>query len=330
MKKSFFIVASLAVTLPAFAADTSFNPAMALILSGQANYFSKNPDETAGFSLGESELTLSANVDQAFYGQFTLAVTPENEAEVEEAYIQTLSLPAGVTARFGRMKSGIGYLNSQHAHTWDFVDAPLIYSQLVEDSFADDGVRLTWLAPTDYFLEFGSEIFRGDAFPASGADHQGTGAYSLYMHLGDDWRDQAWQIGLSHLTTEARDRGEASVFTGENQLTIADVVWKSKQFKFQAEHFWSQEQGDYTDLGAVNTREKGWYAQAVYQWVPRWRAGVRYDAATEDASRTSAMLDYSASEFSRLRLQLNLNEDNQQQILLQYQMSLGAHGAHSF
>ena len=46
------------------------------------------------------------------------------------------------------------------------------------------------------------------------------------------------------------------------------------------------------------------------------------------------MLDYSASEFSRIRLQL-ANDRSQQnlpdrQLLLQYQMSLGAHGAHRY
>lgn len=336
MKNSFLVAASLAATVPAFAADTSFNPAMSLILSGQASYFSKNPDETAGFALGESELTLSANVDQDFYGQFTLAVTPDNQTSVEEAYIQTLDLPAGLTARFGRMKSGIGYLNSQHAHTWDFVDAPLVYSELLKDSFADDGLRLTWLAPTDYFFELGSEIFRGDSFPAAGADHQGAGAYTVYGHVGGDVGiSNAWQAGLSHLTTYAQDRD--LIFTGKNQVNIADFVWKwapdgnpkERNIKFQTEYLWGKEQGDDTDLGAVNIQQQGWYAQAIYQWMPRWRAGVRYDSATENASRTSAMLDYSASEFSRVRLQLNNNGGNQQ-LFLQYQMSLGTHGAHSF
>jgi hypothetical protein len=46
------------------------------------------------------------------------------------------------------------------------------------------------------------------------------------------------------------------------------------------------------------------------------------------------MVDFSASEFSRLRLQYARDQaranftDNQWQ--LQYQMSLGAHGAHGF
>jgi outer membrane receptor protein involved in Fe transport len=98
----------------------------------------------------------------------------------------------------------------------------------------------------------------------------------------------------------------------------------------------------------------------VYQFRPRWRLGLRYDRldsgdvtnglvlfntggltaadfpalAPHDPDRFSAMVDYSFSEFSRLRLQyardesrLNAGDD---QFFVQYIMSLGAHGAHKW
>jgi hypothetical protein len=53
-----------------------------------------------------------------------------------------------------------------------------------------------------------------------------------------------------------------------------------------------------------------------------------------DPKRTSAMVDFSNSEFSRLRFQVNKDESRPDQKdtqwYLQYIMSLGAHGAHSF
>jgi hypothetical protein len=46
------------------------------------------------------------------------------------------------------------------------------------------------------------------------------------------------------------------------------------------------------------------------------------------------MLDYSPSEFSRLRLQFARDkarrDEADNQIMLQYVMSLGSHGAHAF
>ena len=51
-------------------------------------------------------------------------------------------------------------------------------------------------------------------------------------------------------------------------------------------------------------------------------------------SRSSLMADYSWSEFSRLRLQYAHDKSMQgitdNQVTLQYIMSLGAHGAHKF
>jgi len=103
--------------------------------------------------------------------------------------------------------------------------------------------------------------------------------------------------------------------------------------------------------------QSGWYAQGVYQFDPSWRLGLRHErlnsgsihvgaaAAAEIGSsngmfasyrpqRTSLMTDYSWSEFSRVRLQLSRDRsieglaDNQ--LILQYVMSLGSHGAHRF
>ncbi|MGZ5715298.1 MAG: hypothetical protein ACXWIG_14170, partial [Caldimonas sp.] len=135
--------------------------------------------------------------------------------------------------------------------------------------------------------------------------------------------------------------------------------------KLQGEYFRRTESGTLTyDAGGAaasdgyRSAQAGWYAQAVYQFVPQWRVGVRYDrldsgrpriglvesgtlAAADlpilqgaNPSRASVMVDYSLSEFSRLRLQLAADRSNpaatDRQLFLQYIMSLGAHGAHTF
>jgi hypothetical protein len=55
--------------------------------------------------------------------------------------------------------------------------------------------------------------------------------------------------------------------------------------------------------------------------------------ASHRPSRVSAMTDFSNSEFSRLRLQVSRDDSGpstDDQVVLQYIMSLGAHGAHRF
>jgi hypothetical protein len=365
---------------PPASSQSSFNPAISLILMGRYASFENDPEgyfipgvtlaeETGpgeeGFSLAETELIISGNIDDKFFGRFTTALTPENEIEIEEAFVQTLGLPAGFGVQFGRFYSEIGYLNKIHAHYWDFIDQPLVYRAYLGNQYNDDGIQLRWLAPTDLFLEFGGEVFSGGSFPASRPANESFGSYSLFAKLGGDVGvSHSWQAGISYLATQAEDRlteEDNVVFNGDDNMIIADLVWKwaprgndaQTSLVFQAEYFTSQEQGDY-DFGSgttpVDRNKDGWYAQLIYKFLPRWRAGLRYDRLSIDdpgsafsgtsldtqghtPARVSAMLDYSHSEYSRFRVQYNRDEsytvaDNQW--YLQYIMSLGAHGAHRF
>jgi hypothetical protein len=365
--------------------SNAFNPAMSLILDGKLANFSRDPttfrlpgfalggesgELSEGLSLGESELAISANIDDKFYGSFTAALTSEDTVEIEEAYIETLALGAGVTARAGRFLSHIGYLNSVHAHAWDFADQPLPYRAMLANNFGDDGVQLRWVAPSDLFVELGAELFRGESFPAGGAPRSGKGANTVFGRVGGDAGvNHAWRFGVSRLTAKALDRAtgdEAApdLFSGNSKTSIVDFVWKwapsgnakEGSVKFQAEYFDRDEDGSFDPASAgaplpYAGRQQGWYAQAVYQFMPRWRTGARYaeiEAGAVDAAlagsvldneahkpkATSVMIDFANSEFSRLRLQYTRDDSRpdgkDNQWYLQYVMSLGPHGAHAF
>src|SRR4051812_23115843 len=116
----------------------AFNPDISIILQGTAARSSQNPNDfqitgfapsggevgpaPRSFSLGESELVISSNIDPYFRGQLVAALTPEDELEVEEAFFQTLALGRGFTLKGGRFLSSIGYQNQIHQHAWDFQD----------------------------------------------------------------------------------------------------------------------------------------------------------------------------------------------------------------
>lgn len=365
--------------------SNAFNPAISLILDGQFTSFSRDPatfsmpgfalaEETGpgdeGLRVGESELVMSANVDDKFYGQLAAAMTAENSMELEEAFFETLTLGNGITVRGGRFFSGIGYLNPVHAHAWDFVDQPLPYRAFLGNQFRDDGVQLRWVAPTDLFLELGTEFFRGANFPAGGAARSGKGAWTAFARTGGDVGvSNAWRAGISRLDTKARGRATGDettpdLFTGDSDTTVLDFVWKwapngnskERNFKFQAEYFTRDEQGTFDPASAgtpidYNGKQQGWYAQTIYQFIPRWRAGLRYAETKADAvnaalvgtaldnqghkpKATTAMVDFSNSEFSRFRLQYTRDDSRpnvtDDQWYLQYIMSLGPHGAHAF
>ena len=347
------------VAAPAVASTTStasaFNPAISAILNGTYTNLRRDPGGFAipgfapegevgpgrrGFSLGESELVLSANVDPHFAGKLVLAVTAENEVEVEEAFGEYLGAPFGIGNKFGRFLSGIGYLNEQHAHTWDFVDAPLPYQAFLGNRYATDGLQLRWVAPIDHYVELGAEAGNGDAYPGSERNRNGFGSTAAFARTGGDiGASHSWRAGVSYLRTRAES--EAGV-TLPSRLAIADFVWKyapegnarERNFKLQGEYF----SGRIRDAA----RQSGWYLQGVYQFMPQWRAGLRHDRvdpngvdeAAGTPRRSSVMVDYNPSEFSRIRLQFTRSELQpdlaDSQWFLQYTLSMGAHGAHKY
>jgi hypothetical protein len=320
-----------------------------------------------GLSLGESELVFSANVDDKLYGFFNLGFD-QDEIGIEEAYLSTLSLPLGLGLKAGQFLSAIGYQNDRHSHTWDFIDQPLVYDAMLAGGLSDPGVQVSWIAPIDLYVELGAEAFRGDAFPAAGAENSGFGSATAFAKVSGDLGDSAtWLAGLSYLRAESDGRmsnladGSTASFDGSTDLAIVDFVWKwaplgnfrERNFTFQAEYMHRHDAGTVTSNGAFGryrSDQDGFYVQGVYQFMPRWRVGLRYGELWSDERenglppslfaadgssprRISAMADFSNSEFSRFRLQYSfesggLGDDSL--IYLQYIVSIGAHGAHEF
>jgi hypothetical protein len=382
-------------TRSAQAGANVFNPAVSLILGGTYSNLSQDPAKyhlqgfmpsgdigpgARSFNLGESELTLAANIDPSFGGRLTFSLAGDNSLSVEEAVVETLSLPNGFNLKAGRFLSSVGYLNSRHAHTWDFVDAPLAYQAFLGGQYKTDGAAVRWLAPTERFFEIGAEAGNGGAFPGNSRNRNGVGSAAVFAHLGDDIGDSAsWRSGVSLLHTGARERSFDDVnslgapvmnaFSGTSNTLIVDGVYKwapggnatRRNVILQGEYFRREESGTLAanaDSGGYSSRQSGWYAQGVYQFAPSWRVGLRHDRlnsgtpsialvdtgaltrgdfprlASYNARRDTVMVDYSPSEFSRFRLQFARDqsrpEATDQQIFLQYIMSLGAHGAHTF
>ena len=365
--------------------DTSFNPAVGVILNGKYNNFSEDEGDIAGFALGEEgergkeglgidemELNFSANVDDKFRGSATVALHEhegETEVEIEEAYVATTALPAGIEVKAGRFFSELGYLNSHHSHADDFADRPLTNRAFLDGNYGDDGVQISAVLPTPIYSEVGAGAFRGDDFPAGGADGNDIGAWTAYGRIGGDVGDNtSWRLGLSTLQADgiSRDGNEDTVnFSGDSSLYIADAraVYAptgnnaEQEVILQGEFFIRDEDGTYEDMdagtGAIvyDDSQSGWYAQSVYKFHPQWRVGARYsqlyagdipaglvgsalDDGGHDPWAATAMVDWTNSEFSRIRAQFSREEvaDGQEdnQFTLQYIMSLGAHGAHNY
>ena len=165
----------------------------------------------------------------------------------------------------------------------------------------------------------------------------------------------------SDANARATEEG-AVTFTGNSYLYAADFRYtyaptgnaKAQEFIFQAEFFQRNEEGTYNVGGGavkLDDSSTGFYAQAVYKFHPAVRAGIRFseldpvdtpaglvgtdlDSNGHNPRTVSLMADWTNSEYGRIRLQYNHSDLNNvatdKQVILQYVMSLGAHGAHPF
>ena len=355
----------------------TFNPAIGAILAGHYADVGTGWDAipgfqpageigtgSSGFSLGEAEVNIKANIDAKYFGNATFALAEDDggvEVELEEAWFQTTDLPLGLSVTGGRFFSAAGYLNSFHFHTDDFVDRPLPYQAFLGGRYAVDGLQARWIAPTSLLFELGTELNWGGGFPATSNNETSPGAWTLFTKIGGDVGDShSWQLGASHVSADARERpgaeGDPATFTGDSDLSAVDFVWKwaplgnatVRNVKIQGEYFRRDEDGLFDGL-AYDGRQTGWYLQGIWQFAQLWRVGLRHDVVDADngssvdgtalqdpgrsSQRSSLMLDWSPSEFSRLRLQYTNDRvlpESDDQWHLQYIMGIGAHGAHQF
>ncbi len=262
-----------------------------------------------GFNLRHIELGLSAAVDPYFTAWTTLAFEHEEGVEVEEAVIQTSSLPWGLTLSAGRFMSGIGRLNRQHSHNWDFIDTPLVYEKFFGGhGVKETGLQLTWLAPTSFYLLFGAELANGENEMLSNSiggaelpDHDAPRLGTVFMKVSPNLGQRHdLQLGLSYLRTrnqEAHDEDQDDVYDlwleGYSEVCGADFVYKYNaqrahghgDFTVQAEYFHRKKslevensllESELTGRHR-NDWQDGYYVQAAYGILPCWRLGLRWE-----------------------------------------------------
>lgn len=159
------------------------------------------------------------------------------------------------------------------------------------------------------------------------------------------------------------------VFSGESKLYGADLVVlhaldSYSSIKWQSEYLSRDMDGIQYNLDPanittlltapyINKKQSGLYSQLIYTHDKNWKMGIRYDTIfkndvtsneidtnkPDNFKKYSGMVEYHTSEFARFRLQYNRNEamynesgDNVDvnTIMLQANIAIGAHSAHSF
>ena len=353
----------------ASAAAKALNPDISVIgdFMGAAGHYPESPGSVirqAGFhsvEMHESEVGFQAIIDPYARGDFFLTFGEEGVG-LEEGYVTFTALPAGFVARAGKMRAAFGKINTLHNHVLPWIDRPLVTENLVggEDGIDDAGLSITRIlpAPKGLFLEATGQVFRGDTgtqtyftpagttidqtlFTASRKSDVSTVAHlRAYKDITDSTN---LDLGLSYARGH-NDSGSALI----TNLYGADatVRWKPLRrsiyhsFVGRTELIWSQREQLPTPALASLQRAFGMYASADYQFARRWFVGARYDWSErardmfQKDKGASATLTYWPSEFSQVRGQYRFtryaNGFTENQLLMQLQFSLGAHGAHPF
>jgi hypothetical protein len=302
-----------------------FNPSIGLVGETVFSYRTKGSDQIGserpgGFDVFQRsiELDVAASVDPFAKGYAVInaeadSATGEATVGVEEAALQTTSLPWNLELKAGRFFGEFGRLGYIHDHELPFVNRPLALDQYMGGETKTDGLQLNWLLPTPHYVSL--TVGLGDQF---GDDPNNPGAFrhfnevnywgrlSTYFDLTPNWQLEGGVSGLWNPKTEDRAgvlvQPNGSTLT-ERERRLAGLDLKLSYIPLQNNQFRSFTWGTellYSDnrylfdpdgsldpslpapgLSGDEFTDKvgslGLYSYATYKWHRQWSAGFLFD-----------------------------------------------------
>ena len=324
-----------------------FNPDIAVIGDFLGAIGSNKVNPNPALQMHESEASFQAIIDPYARADFFLSFGQEG-VELEEGYITFPALPGGLLMRVGKMRAAFGKVNTLHNHVLPWTDRPIMTNNLVagEEGINDAGISVARLIPNKWvFLEATAQVYRGDSNDVFHSSKRGELAYVGHFRGYQDITESTnVDLGVSYAHGH-NPAGLADFDLGRFRTTLwgadATIRWRPlrrsiyRSFVGRSEYVWS---GRAQPNGVQHAR--GYYIAGDYQFARRWFAGLRYDHSgrAADASLVdkgqSAVLTYWPSEFSQLRAQYRRTQYADapiaNELLFQFQFSIGAHGAHPF
>ena len=339
---------------------SEFNPAIGLVGDMVFSYRSKGSDQTGsdrsgGFDawMRSLEMVASASVDPFAKGYAVInasadSATGEANMGVEEAALQTTSLPWNLELKAGRFFGEFGRLAYIHNHELPFVNRPLVLDQYIGGESRSDGLQVNWLVPTKHYISLTAGL--GDSFGGDSPNPNNPGTYrafdglnfwgrlSTYFDLTPDWQLETGISGLINPKTE--DRGGAllqpngiSTLT-EKERRLAGLDVKLSYVPLQNNQFQSFTWGTevlYSDNRYLsdpdgtpssgdefdeNVGSVGLYSYVTYKWSRQWSAGFLFDwvqSAQNHSDETTAyspFITFALSHWNQLRLQYTHTDHN--------------------
>ncbi len=288
-----------------------------------------------GFNARNIELAFDGAVDPYFEGfaniVFKLDNDNQTEVEVEEAFLQTTSLPFNLQLKAGQFFAAFGRINQMHPHAWDFADAPLVHGLLLgPDGLRGVGAQMSWIVPVPWYsqLLFGVQNGRG----GTGYSFRNPGDGGIFFDRRTTDRElrglqdcvwmPRWENSVDLSPTQTVLAGVSGAFgsneTGANsrtQIYGGDFLYKWKSanaeggfpfVKWQTEVMYRRFEagrGINESFPVMETfHDWGMYSQVLWGFKKGWVAGIRGDYFDAEDSRFTDSLDRQ----SRSRVSANL------------------------
>jgi len=350
-----------------------FNPDVSVIGDVLAQYTSHEnegdkPDDE--FIFRELEINFSglldpfarADVVVALHKEFEHEVEEEHEGEheesvrghshehdfaihIEEAYLTALTLPYGLQARVGRMRERFGKINTVHLHALPWVDYPLVVKNYFgHEGLMGDGAEVSWLAPTQHYLELSYEVFNNDNNSVFAGEDYDDFAHLLHAKNLLEFSDATTLEFGGTVATAPNDDGHGGSRTWLEGIDLT-FKWRPlqealyKSLTWQTEALFSQKD---TDEGDRDTW--GLYSSLEHQFARRWKAAARYDYSElpdfenlrehgYSAYLTFAQSEYVFWRFGYMFVDRNFPDPEQEDehvLWLQCNFGLGPHRAHEY
>lgn len=327
------------------------NPAIGLAIDATAEH----RDKAGGnFNFRAAEIGISASVDPYARG-YAIFTGGRDGVEVEEAAMVTTSLPWSLQARGGRFFADFGRLAKFHPHEYAFVNTPLSLERLAGGESKADGVELSYLFPTPFFLRGTIGGYNKIGAENDRLDDSKSRAWSRFTYLGrlnsyfDITDNHSIELGTSLAFTPSI-RMPADPHGGSRALSGVDITYRYQPLDstlYQgltvgAELFGNSERLERLS-GFRRMFALGGYAYGEAKLNRNWATGFLYDNAPSLVSpgkKThgySPFVTWNMSEFNRLRFQYSFLDDKVRddkaerghQFFLQWTTVLGAH-SHGF
>ncbi len=296
-----------------------------------------NP-ESNQFRLAEFEFAFQAPLDP-----FSLAkafiVLEEDEFELEEAYIDWISLPGGLGLKFGAIRNDFGKLNRWHQHALPQSRRPLVHQAFFgEDGLRGTGVGLSWLPGA--FLGDYNELWLQVTNDENDVSFSGRGFDEpvITLHETNYWdlsEATYLEVGIS-ASTGVNDE------LGDFRTLVVGADWNLnwtppsralyKGLDVRGEFLWQRRE----ELERTSD-SFGAYAYATYKLNRRLFFGLRGDwteLPEEPGSSlwgVSPYVDWWQSEWVRIRVQYSHSArmfeepDSESRLFFQVTWSLGPH-----